>query len=83
MIEHVFARFIAIALVATVVWAVGAHSSSGAGPERTYVVRYGDTLWAIAAEHYAGDVRSAVWRVRERNGLRGSTIVPGQRLKLP
>ena len=64
-------------------WAVAAHSSSGAGPERTYTVKYGDTLWSIASEHYAGDVRSAIWRVQERNGIRGATIVPGQKLRLP
>ena len=59
-------------------WAVAAHSSSGAGPERTYTVKYGDTLWSIASEHYA-----AIWRVQERNGIRGATIVPGQKLRLP
>jgi LysM repeat protein len=79
----VFARFIAIALAATVMWAVAAHSSSGAGPEQTYTVKYGDTLWSIASEHYAGDVRSSIWKVQKRNGLHGATIVPGQRLKLP
>lgn len=78
-----FARMIVILLVATLVWAMAAHSSSGAGPERTYVVKYGDTLWAIASKHYGGDVRSAVWRLQERNGLHGPTIVPGQRLTLP
>jgi LysM repeat protein len=78
-----FARMLVITLAATLLWAMAAHSSSGAGPERTYVVKYGDTLWAIASEHYSGDVRAGVWRLQERNGLRGSPIVPGQRLRIP
>jgi hypothetical protein len=48
-----------------------------------YVVRAADTLWTIAEGHYAGDPREAVWKLRERNGLDGTTIVPGQRLVLP
>lgn len=78
-----FARFLAIALVATIAWAIAARSSSGAGGERLYVVRYGDTLWSIASTRYGGDLRAGVWRLRERNGLDGSMIVPGQRLIVP
>lgn len=78
-----FARILMIALVATVIWGMAAHSSSGAGHERVYVVKYGDTLWSIASARYGGDVRAGIWKLQQRNGLRGSTIVPGQRLTLP
>jgi nucleoid-associated protein YgaU len=60
-----------------------ARSSSGAAPEGRHVVRAGDTLWAIAAERYGGDLREAVWRIEERNGLDGAALVPGQVLVLP
>ena len=78
-----FARILVIGLIATVAWAGFAHTSEGAGPEQTYVVQPTDTLWSIAASHYAGDPREAVWELQRRNGLAGTTIAPGQRLVLP
>jgi LysM repeat protein len=60
-----------------------AHSSQGAGPERTYVVKPADTLWSIAARTYAGDVREGVWKLQHRNHLASATLLPGQRLILP
>lgn len=57
--------------------ALGAHEAAGA----TYVVRPGDTLWAIARRiQPAGDVRPLVARLARANG--GPAIVPGQRLVL-
>jgi LysM repeat protein len=78
-----FARLLAVLLVAVVCWAVFARPSDGASPERTYTVRAGDTLWSIAVAHYAGDPREAVWRLRERNRMEGVMLRPGQRLVLP
>jgi hypothetical protein len=60
-----------------------ARPSGGAGRERAYVVRPGDTLWSIAVRTHAGDPREGVWELRQRNHLVGSTIVPGQRLTVP
>ena len=78
-----FVRFLTVALVVLVAWAVLARASEGAGPEQSYVVRPGDTLWTIAVSRYAGDPREGVWEMRERNGLAGAVIHPGQRLVLP
>jgi hypothetical protein len=41
------------------------------------------TLWSIAAAHYGGDVRDAVWRIERANHLHGADIRAGQRLVLP
>lgn len=60
-----------------------ARPSGGAGRSQVYVVKPADTLWSIAASHYAGDPRAAVWNLERRNGLAGTTLVPGQRLVLP
>jgi LysM repeat protein len=79
----VFARLAVIALIALVAWASLARPSEGAGSEKVYVVQAHDTLWSIAASHYAGDPRAAVWKLQERNRLDGATIRPGQRLVLP
>ncbi len=72
-----------VALCGVVGWAVFVRPSEGAPPERVYVVRPADTLWSIADAHYGGDPREAVWVLRERNRLNGTTLVPGQRLFLP
>ena len=78
-----FGKLLGILLVALVVYAVAAHASSGAGHARVYVVRPYDTLWSIAAREYGGDPREAVWKLRERNGLTGTVLRPGERLVLP
>ena len=45
---------------------------------RRYVVRRGDSLWEIARRN-----GTTVSRLRALNGLRSSTVKPGQRLALP
>ena len=77
-----FGRIVMVVLVALVLWAVFARSSNASGPEERYVVQPADTLWAIAAVRYA-DPREGVWEIRERNGLEGTLIVPGQVLFVP
>ena len=80
--EHMFGRLIIIVAVSLCLWASFARTSDASGPEQSYVVQPADTLWSIAASRY-GDPREGVWELRERNGLAGTTIVPGQVLILP
>jgi hypothetical protein len=80
--EHMFGRVLILVVVAVFLWATFARSSDASGPEGRYVVQPADTLWSIAATRYA-DPREGVWELRERNGLEGTTIVPGQVLVLP
>lgn len=86
-IEHVFGSRLTlpgVVLLVLVIAALGAaRPSSGAAPETRYTVKPGDTLWAIAEEHYAGDIREAVWEIQDRNNLTLATITPGQVLMLP
>lgn len=77
-----FGRIVIVAVLAVVLWAVFARSSDASGPERRYVVQPYDTLWSIASSGYS-DQREGVWEIRQRNGLDGATIVPGQILVLP
>lgn len=77
-----FGRIIVVAVLAVFLWAAFARSSDAAQPERHYVVQPYDTLWSIAATGYS-DPREGVWEIRERNGLTGTLLVPGQILVLP
>jgi hypothetical protein len=79
----VFARIVIVVIVAAFLWAVFARDTGASGPERYHVVRAGETMWSIAETTYAGDPREGVWRLQRRNGIDGTTIVPGQRLVLP
>ena len=78
-----FARVVVIVSLLVVAVAWGARQSNGAGEKQVYVVRAGDTLWSIAASHYAGDPREAVWRLQDRNHLAGTILRPGEQLVLP
>jgi LysM domain len=81
--EHVFGKLSAVLLAVAAAWALVPRASSGAGREHVYVVRPADTLWSIAASHYGGDPRAAVWKLEQRNGLRSTILRPGERLVLP
>jgi len=78
-----FARVVVIVAFLTLAVAWGARQSDGAGHRQTYVVRAGDTVWAIAAAHYAGDPREGVYRLEQQNHLAGALVHPGQHLVLP
>lgn len=79
-----FVRILLTAFLITVLaWSVLARGSEGAGAGEPYRVRPGDTLWSIAASHYRGDPRQAVWRLRRENDLGGAGLRPGQVLRLP
>jgi hypothetical protein len=81
--EHMFVRVLIVVVVAVSAWALFVHDSGASGPERSYLVQAGDTLWSIATVSYAGDPREGVWKLRQRNALTGATIVPGQVLVVP
>ena len=78
-----FAKLLMTALLVTLVVAIAARRSEGAGPEQSYVVQPYDTLWSIAAAHYGGDPRDGIYRIERANRLRGALIRPGERLVLP
>jgi predicted Zn-dependent protease len=77
-----FARVAVVVGLLALAVAYSARSSISANHEQTYVVRFGDTLWSIAASHYGGDTREAVWRLQDRNHI-GTLVRPGERLVLP
>lgn len=78
-----FGRIVIVVLALALLLSIVARAGQSAGPERRYVVKPGDTLWAIALRQYGGDPREAVWEIRDRNSLAGATVQPGQVLVLP
>ncbi|MFL5961235.1 MAG: LysM peptidoglycan-binding domain-containing protein [Gaiellaceae bacterium] len=78
-----FGKLLILLCAVALLVGLAAHSSNGAGPKRTYVVRPGDTLWTVATRTYAGDPREGVWLLERRNHLDGATIVPGEKLVVP
>ena len=77
-----FARTLLVVAMVVLLWATFARSSDASGPEQPYIVQPADTLWSIAAKRYS-DPRKGVYELRQRNGLEGTMIVPGQVLVLP
>jgi LysM repeat protein len=78
-----FGKLLILVCAAAVAVGLAAHGSSGAGPKRIYVVRPGDTLWAVAQRTYSGDPREGIWELEQRNHLASATIVPGEKLVVP
>jgi predicted Zn-dependent protease len=64
-------------------WSVMARTSQAHGTRQVVTVRPYQTLWTIAAGHYGGDVRDAIWRIEQANHLSGADIRVGQTLVLP
>ena len=59
-------------------------SSAEAGPEyEWYEVRYGDSLWKIAREHYGDGTKYIAIAAENGIALPRAIIKPGQRLRLP
>jgi LysM repeat protein len=78
-----FVRIVIVVVIAAFAVGLAARPSGSAGKPVRYIVQPTDTLWSIAAEHYAGDPRQGIWELQKRNHLQGTTLVPGQRLLLP
>ena len=78
-----FVKIFLIVGAALLVWSAVARPSGAHGHRVTYRVQAYDTLWTIAAAHYGGDVRGAVWQIQHANHLAGGTIRPGEMLVLP
>ena len=68
-----FPRLAIFLLLIAFVVGVAARPSGGAGRPVSYVVKPTDTLWSIAATHYAGDPRQGIWELQQRNHLHSST----------
>jgi nucleoid-associated protein YgaU len=82
-------RYAAVIVATTVALGIPAVShavTSGGGREATtrYVVRPGDTLWAIAVRQAPGDdPRQVIAAIVRDNGVDPGTLLPGQVLDLP
>jgi hypothetical protein len=83
MFARVASRIFLLVSAAVLVWSVAARSSAAHGSRQVLTVRPSQTLWSIAAAHYGGDLREAVWRIERANHLHGADIRAGQRLVLP
>lgn len=64
---------------------LGAGSVASEQPLRTHTVTVapGDTLWALAAESGADDVRDTMATIRDLNDLDSSVLQVGQTLRVP
>ena len=78
-----FPRLAVLLLAVSLLVGVVARPSGGARKPVSYVVKPTDTLWSIATTYYAGDPREGIWLLQRRNHLHGTTLVPGQKLRLP
>lgn len=76
---------VAVAVAFLLVGGAGADAGTPSVPPHEYVVKNGDTLWAVAAQHTApgGDVRVVIGRIMDATGLANSSLRPGQVLFIP
>jgi LysM repeat protein len=59
-------------------------AANPSGTHRVAVVQPGDTLWSIAERYAPGSDRlETIAEIRRLNGLRDTTVHPGQHLVLP
>jgi LysM repeat protein len=74
-----------IVLLAAALVVASARLAYGSGPlpVETVVVTPGDTVWSIAASHYAGDPRPHVEAILVANHLSSPVLTPGQTLRIP
>ena len=76
-----------VVAISTVFLLVGGAADAEGPPAPTveYVVKPGDTLWAIAAKVAAPeeDLRRVVREIQRASGLDSATIFPGQVLEVP
>lgn len=87
------ARWLLLALAAACLLAFGYAREAAGSPllagtvpaaAQTVTVAPGDTLWGIARTRYPdADTRQKVFEIEQLNGLRGPTIMAGQRLRVP
>jgi LysM domain len=72
------------ALTGPVAAALGSDEAPSPAARHTYVVRTGDTLWGIARRVApATDPRATVLAIQQANGVDGSTLRPGDVLRIP
>jgi nucleoid-associated protein YgaU len=83
MFGRILIRIGVIVGASVLAWSVMARTSQAHGTRQVVTVRPYQTLWTIAASHYGGDVRDAVWRIEQANHLNGADIRVGQTLILP
>ncbi|MGB7805578.1 MAG: LysM peptidoglycan-binding domain-containing protein [Actinomycetota bacterium] len=89
---HVRRRVVALAVVVglgligtgQVASGLGSHDGVQRVSQRTYMVRQGDTLWAIASRIApAGDPRPVIQAIQDANGVDAGSLVPGAVLRIP
>ena len=78
-----FVKIFLLVGISLLVWSAAARPSGAHGHRVTYRVKPYDTLWSIAAGHYSGDPRDAVWQIESANHLVASSIRPGEVIVLP
>jgi len=66
-------------------WLPKATAADEGRPMQTIIVAPGDTLWSLIQKHYdyQGDIRRAIYEVKQINELQEAMIVPGQTLLIP
>jgi Tfp pilus assembly protein FimV len=80
----VIAALLAGVLLGPVAGAVAGPRHVKEPPTRTYLVRAGDTLWAIAARMQPGaDPRPLIQQIQQLNGVDAGSLAPGRSLLIP
>ena len=77
--------FFMVMLVVMVFSGVAGASNDDPRVMQSITVSSGDTLWSLVSEHYdyKGDIRAAIYEVKQINGLQSANLRVGDVLLIP
>ncbi len=84
MIRFLVLCIIILVVISSIFSTIGTVDAASDNNTNIITVQNGDTLWAIAQNHYSGkDIRRMIYKIEKINNINKCIIYPGQKLTIP